>query len=190
MSVVIVVLRLLCCLLLSSTRVVDCKIEVHRRTSFLPSFVSFFLSFPLLLLFVLVWVILSQLKSFFFGLIFSCFSRFFVRETDGVPLFLNGFVEELRTALAAPREPHFQARTVYRISEYLTSQFSHAYSRLGICHQHFGPSINALVECLTSYKITFYQTYFLPYCLCFMHLTFETYELLSELLLIKELVTA
>lgn len=111
-AVVIVVLRLLCCLLLPSKRVVDCKIEVHRRTSLLPSFPSFFLSFPLLLLFVLVWVILSQLKSLFFffwvflGLFLSCFWRFFVRATDGVPLFLNGFVEELGTALAAPRGPN------------------------------------------------------------------------------------
>jgi hypothetical protein len=39
--------------------------SIVTQASFLPSFVSFFLSFPLLLLFVLVWVILSQLKSFF-----------------------------------------------------------------------------------------------------------------------------
>jgi hypothetical protein len=103
--------------------------------------------------------------GFFGGLFFSCFSRFFVRATDGVPLFLNGFVEEHRTALASPSRAQFQARTVYRISEYLTSQFSHAYSGLGICHQYFGPylpqrsCLNVNILKITSFF--FYQTYFL-----------------------------
>jgi hypothetical protein len=72
-------------------------------------------------------------------LIFSFFWRFFVRATDGVPLFLNGFVEELGTASAAPREPISKPEPSTECRNYLISQFSHAYSRLGICHQYFGP---------------------------------------------------
>jgi len=80
MSIVVIVVSSSLVLLASSLnegrRLQDRGPSSHN----LPSFVSFFLSFPLLLLFVLVWVILSQLKSLFFfflGFFGGCFSRAF-----------------------------------------------------------------------------------------------------------------
>jgi len=115
--VVIVVLRLLCCLLLPSTRVLDCKIEVHRQTSFLPSFLRFLLSFfPAAAAFCSCVGDSFATQEFLFvfgggrGLIFSFFWRFFVRATDGVPLFLNGFVEETRYGVGSPLESPFPSQ--------------------------------------------------------------------------------
>jgi hypothetical protein len=144
--------------------------SIVPQPSFLPSFPSFFLSRCCCFLFLCGWFFRNSRVCFFFflgffgGLFFLCFSRFFVRATDGVPLFLNGFVEEHRTALASPSRAQFQARTVYRISEYLTSQFSHAYSGLGICHQYFGPYLpqrSCLNVNILKITLFFYQTYFL-----------------------------
>jgi hypothetical protein len=53
-------------------------------------------------------------------------------------LFLNGFVMRNSVRRRQPLESPFPSHgTVYRISEYPTSRFSHAYSRLGICHRYF-----------------------------------------------------
>jgi hypothetical protein len=86
--VVIVVLRLSCSLLLPSTRIVDYKIEVHCRTSFLPSFLRFLLSvFPAAVVafcscvgdsFATQELVFCVYVGLFFFSRFS--SRFFVRE--------------------------------------------------------------------------------------------------------------
>jgi hypothetical protein len=147
--VVIVVVRLLCCLLssLNEGRRLQDRGPLSHKLPFFPFLRCFF---PAAVPFC-SWVGDSFATQEF---LFSFFSRVFsVSSCERLTAYRCSltacFVEELRTASAAPSRAHFQARTVYRISEYVTSRiFSHAYSRLGICHQYFGPSLKR-----TSYKL-------------------------------------
>jgi hypothetical protein len=89
-------------------------------------------------------------------------------------LFLNGFVMRNSVRRWQPLESPFPSHgTVYRISEYLTSRFSHAYSRLGICHRSFlwitffffkSNLLFTLIFVLHALKLLKLTKYFQSYC--------------------------
>lgn len=152
--VVIVVLRLLCCLLLPSTRIVDCKIEVHCRTSFLLSF------FPAAVAFCSCVGDSFATQEFVFFIFWVVFRVSSCERLTAYRCSFNGFVERNTVRRwQPPREPPFSKPEPCTESRNISlHKFSHAYSGLGICHQSFGPfpQRRSCCECLTSYKLLFF----------------------------------